>query len=119
VGASEDPGRRGEDAACRYLESRGFRILARNYRCRLGEIDIVAREGDVTVFVEVKQRSDVSHGGGFEAVTPAKRLRVVRAARLFAASKGLSESPLRFDVISLGPDGRVRHDRGAFDAEGR
>ena len=79
-------------------------------------------EAGVTVFVEVKQRSSDGHGEGFEAVTHRKRLRIVRAARLFAASRSLSESPLRFDVISLGgPVGRphLRHDRGAFDAEGR
>jgi putative endonuclease len=88
----------------------------------VGEIDIVAQEAGVTVFVEVKQRSSGGHGEGFEAVTLRKRQRIVRAARLFAASRGLTESPLRFDVVSV--DGsperpQIRHDRGAFDAEGR
>lgn len=69
--------------------------------------------------MEVKQRSSATHGEGYEAVTPRKRLRIVRAARVFAAARGLSETPLRFDVISLAGDGRLRHDRDAFDAGGR
>jgi putative endonuclease len=111
----------GEDLACRHLEAAGFRILARNFRCRSGEIDIVASEPPTTVFVEVKDRSSRSHGEGFEAVTFRKRQRIVRAARLFAASRGLSESPLRFDVISIDrtqDPPKLRHDRGAFDVDG-
>lgn len=97
-------------------------MLERNFRCRSGEIDIVARDGDVTVFVEVKDRTSAAHGAGYEAVTFGKRRRLVRAARLYAASRGISERPLRFDVISIdreGPEPRVRHDRGAFDADGK
>jgi putative endonuclease len=84
---------------------------------------VVARDGAATVFVEVKERRGSSHGIGQEAVTFGKRRRIVRAARVFAASRGLSESPLRFDVISIAwdPDGRpqLRHDQGAFDSDGR
>jgi len=116
-------GRSGESRACRYLAARGFEIVERNFRCRSGEIDVIAREGATTVFVEVKQRSSERHGKGHEAVTFGKRRRIVRAARLYAAARGLAESPLRFDVVSIldGPDGRseIRHDRGAFDADGR
>ena len=116
-------GQAGEDLACRHLEREGLRIVARNFRCRVGEIDIVATEGDVHVFVEVKQRGGGSHGAGFEAVTPPKRRRIVAAARQYAARRGLMDAALRFDVVSIdgGQDGRprVRHDRGAFDADGR
>jgi putative endonuclease len=96
--------------------------LERNFRCRAGEIDVVARDGDTVVFVEVKERSGASHGEAVEAVTAAKRLRVVRAARIYAASRGLSEAPLRFDVVAIdwtakGP--RLRHETGAFDDGGR
>jgi putative endonuclease len=97
-------------------------VLCRNYRCRSGEVDIVAREGEgTTVFVEVKERHTESHGEGHEAVTFGKRRRVVRAARLYAAAHGLGEGPLRFDVVSITwTSGRpeIRHDRGAFDSEG-
>ena len=113
----------GEDLACAHLQAGGFQLLARNYRCRGGEVDIVAREGDVTVFVEVKDRSGRSHGEGFESVSPAKRRRIVLAARRFAARAGLWEAPLRFDVISIdrsaGHGAKIRHDRGAFDESGR
>lgn len=120
---SSRPGEAGESAACAYLEQLGFVILARNYRCRAGELDVVAREGETTVFVEVKERLTGSHGEGHEAVTGTKRRRIVHAARLFAAANGLSETLLRFDVISIARDGpgaapRIRHDRGAFDSDG-
>jgi putative endonuclease len=116
-------GARGEALACRRLEAAGLVVLERNYRCRSGEVDIVARDGDATVFVEVKERHGASHGEGHEAVTFAKRRRIIRAARLYAAAHGLSENPIRFDVVSIDWDGRdtpqIRHDRGAFDSAGR
>jgi putative endonuclease len=115
------PGGAGESLACRYLESEGYRIVERNWRCRSGEVDVIARDGDVLVFVEVKQRHGASHGEAVEAVTFGKRRRVVRAARLWAAARDVSESLLRFDVVSIDDDGqgrpRVRHDRGAFGVE--
>lgn len=114
-------GRPGEDLACRHLAAQGFAIVQRNYRCRSGEVDVVAREGETTVFVEVKERQGASHGQGLESVTFGKRRRLIRAARLYAAAHGLDERPLRFDVISIDWDERgpqVRHDRGAFDASG-
>jgi putative endonuclease len=115
-------GAEGETLACGYLEKRGFQVLCRNYRCRSGEIDIVARDPHgTTVFVEVKDRRVASHGEGYEAVTFGKRRRVVRAARIFAATHGLSESRLRFDVVSIswkGGQPEIRHDQGAFDSEG-
>ena len=92
------PGEPGEDHACAFLRGKGFRVLERNFRCRSGEVDVIAKDGDTVVFVEVKERHGDAHGEGHESVTFGKRRRLVRAARLYAASKGLSESPLRFDV---------------------
>lgn len=115
------PGQAGEDLACEYLSSRGYRIRARNYRCRGGELDVVAEHGGVTVFVEVKERHGSTHGFGFEHVTWTKRRRLIQAARLYAVRHGLLESPLRFDVVSIDwKDGRpnLRHDEGAFDGQG-
>jgi putative endonuclease len=115
------PGASGEGLACRHLEGRGYAILERNFRCRSGEIDVVAREGDATVFVEVKERTAASHGAGHEAVTFGKRRRIVRAARLFAASRGLEETPLRFDVIAIEWDAggpRIHHYEDAFNEDG-
>ena len=112
-------GTSGEDAAVRYLESIGYRVLDRNFKTRSGEIDIVARDGATTVFVEVKQRESPSHGSAEEYVRPAKMRKVVGAARLYAAARGLSETPIRFDVVAIdGTAGReqLRHHKGAFDA---
>jgi putative endonuclease len=114
-------GAAGEDLACAHLEGLGYRILARNFRCRSGEVDIVARRGEATVFVEVKERRGQSHGTGTDAVTFGKRRRVIRAARLYAAASGLWEGELRFDVVSIdwtNDRPQVRHDQGAFDVEG-
>lgn len=121
--AAPRPGEAGESLACRHLLSRGFVVLARNFRCRSGEVDVVAKDGETTVFVEVKERAGVSHGAAHDAVTLGKRRRIVRAARIYAAARGLSESPLRFDVVSIDwtDEGRpqIRHDAGAFDSDGR
>ena len=114
-------GLEGEDLACRHLAGLGYAILTRNFRCRSGEVDVIARDGGVTVFVEVKHRRGSGHGAGHESVTFGKRRRIVRAARIFASARGLSESPLRFDVVSIDEtDGvpHLRHDRGAFDVDG-
>jgi len=112
----------GESLACRHLEGKGFVILARNYRCRSGEVDVIARHGGVTVFVEVKERHGASHGAGCDSVTFGKRRRIVRAARLYAASHRLDDMPLRFDVVSIDWTDAVRptirHDQGAFDVDG-
>jgi putative endonuclease len=115
-------GAEGEERACAHLQKQGLKILERNYRCRVGEIDIVARDGDCVVFVEVKERSDPSHGTAVEAVTHSKRWRVIRAAQLWAAQHDASESEVRFDVVGIDwePEGPViRHERSAFDAAGR
>ncbi|HLA76819.1 MAG TPA: YraN family protein [Vicinamibacteria bacterium] len=115
-------GARGEAVACRYLEAKGLRVLTRNYRTRSGEVDIVARDGEVTVFVEVKERQDAEHGEGYEAVTIGKRRRVIRAAQSYAATHGLWEARLRFDVVSIDWSAgapSLRHDEGAFDSQGR
>lgn len=116
-------GRAGEDLAAAYLTGQGLRIVARNVRCKLGELDLVARDGDRLVFVEVKERGKLGHGDGLDAVTATKRRRLVRAALWYAQREGLSEGPVRFDVVAIErlADGsaRLRHEPGAFDADGR
>ena len=110
-------GKPGEDLACEHLVRQGLRIITRNYRCRAGEIDVVADDRGTVVFVEVKERGGDSHGTAVEAVTPEKRRRILRAANAFAAQHGRADGCYRFDVVSIdwGPDGpRVRHDAGAF-----
>ena len=91
----------GEDLACGELRRRGYDILARRYRTRHGEIDIIARDGATIVFVEVKARADEAYGGGGAAVTAWKQQRIVRMATDYLARHALLEAPCRFDVVSV------------------
>ena len=105
-----------EEAAARYLAERGLAILGRNYRTRLGEVDLVARDGDTLVFVEVRLRSSDRFGGAAASVGPRKRARIEAAARHYLARLA-AEPPCRFDVVTW--DGReAAWLRGAFDARG-
>lgn len=94
-------GRRGEDRAAQYLRRRGYRILARNWRCRLGEIDLIALDGDTLVFVEVKTRRGDLFGSPELAVTPRKQRQLTKAALSFIMSRKLGHLPGRFDVVAI------------------
>ena len=94
-------GKMGEDLACRELERRGYAIVARRYRRRGGELDIVARDGPTLVFVEVKTRDGRWFGGAAEAVTGLKRRRIVQLALEYLMRHRLSDCPCRFDVVSI------------------
>ena len=112
-------GKHGEDLACRELERRGYAIVARRYRRRGGEIDIIARDGETTVFVEVKAREDHRFGGGADAITAFKRRRIVQIARDYLARHPHGACRCRFDVVSIQFDtGRpvVELFQNAFDA---
>lgn len=96
----QESGQRAEELASAYLRQQGLTILLRNYRCRVGELDIVAREGGVLVVVEVRMRSDDSYGGAAASVDRRKQLRLTRAAsRLLQQRRDLTQLPVRFDVI--------------------
>ncbi len=95
----------GEDAACRYLKRRGYRILGRNFSCRFGEIDVIARRGRYVAFVEVKLRKNADHGAAAEFVTAAKQRRVILTAERWLQQNPTDLQP-RFDVIEVyAPDG--------------
>ena len=110
----------GENLACAALEGRGYAIIARRYRTKLGEIDIIARDGDTTVFVEVKSRAGDDFGGGAEAVTPWKQRRVALMAMDYIARYRLENRPCRFDVVTIdimeGQPPRVEIYANAFDS---
>jgi putative endonuclease len=91
-------GAEAEEETCRLLREKGYRIVYRNWRTRGGEIDIVARDGDVLVFVEVKARSNDGFGGPEAAVGPAKQRRMILAAREFIA-RARCDLAARFDVV--------------------
>ncbi len=111
-------GKIGEDRAVEELERRGYAILARRYRSRYGEIDIVARDGDTTVFVEVKARMTAECGTAAEAVTPLKQRRLASMAVEFLARHRLADRPCRFDVVAidgLGPEQTLTVYTSAFE----
>jgi putative endonuclease len=109
-------GARAEDLCAQFLRRAGMRILARNWRCRHGEIDLIAEDFGTLVFVEVRLRRSASFGGAAESVTAAKRGRLVAAARLYLA--GRREVACRFDVLLLdrADAARIEWLRDAFEA---
>jgi putative endonuclease len=110
-------GRIGEDIACSLIKENSLRILDRNVRYKDGEIDIVADDSGVTVFVEVKRRRNDEVGSPAEAVTPKKRERVIRAARRWLAGNRGRAAAVRFDVVAIRDEPpQVDWIRGAFDA---
>jgi len=102
-------GSSGEEAAARYLRRKGYRVVSRNYRCRLGEIDLIALKKGTLVFCEVKARNDKAFGEPFEAVSQYKQERLKKLAEMYLlenrSERGLN---YRFDVISILFEGRGR-----------
>ena len=117
-GHNLDLGRRGEQAAARFLERRGMEILERNWVCAAGEADIIAYDGEAIHFVEVKTRSNVAHGFPSEAVTPEKRGRYERIAAVYLSRSEYVDVGVLFDIISIvvtGPNRAfLRFHRNAF-----
>jgi putative endonuclease len=111
-------GRRGEDIALTFLEDQGLVLLARNWRCRDGELDLVLEDRRTAVFCEVKTRSGVGYGLPAESVTRDKMARIRRLANLWLSSYGVAFCDYRFDVVSVvippGGDPEVTHYRRAF-----
>lgn len=110
-------GRAGEEFTCEYLKKCGMRVLARNYRAKKGEIDLVARDGDTIVFVEVKTRSSNAYGTAGEAVTYRKQQMIIKTAQWYIMQNNIKESNFRFDVaeVSAGDAGfSINYLRNAF-----
>lgn len=106
-------GMRAEDLCAELLRSYGLRVVERNWRCRHGEIDLIAEEGTTLVFAEVRMRTGAGFGGAAESVTEAKRSRLIAAARLYLTRR--PEAPCRFDVLLVeGEPSRIEWIRDAF-----
>ena len=118
MSATTDLGARGERIAVAYLTDAGLRVLDRNWRCREGELDIVAREGDALVFCEVKTRRGTGFGHPVEAVDAGKRRRLRILAQRWLAAHDEHAPDLRFDVVGVlvrpSRPPLVRHLRAAF-----
>jgi putative endonuclease len=107
----------GEAAAIQYLQAQGYRILERNYRCRFGEIDVIARDGAVLAFIEVKTRRSRAFGPPAMAVTLRKQRHIIKASQLYLARKGDEPEICRFDVVTIEMDGdrpRIEIIKNAF-----
>jgi putative endonuclease len=108
----------GEELAAKFLKKKGYRIVARNYKTRIGEIDIIAKDGDTTVFIEVKTRTNDSFGYPFEAVNKNKRQKLKNLALLFLKTHP-KECNGRFDVISISHtrngEKTIEHIKDAFE----
>jgi putative endonuclease len=109
VDVRSDTGRRGEDAAELLYVRRGYRVVARNWRCRIGELDLVLERGGTIVVCEVKTRRGVRFGGGWEAVDARKRQKLRAVAEIFLLHTQAAPRAVRFDVASV----RLRADGSA------
>lgn len=110
-------GQRAEQQAVVFLEEQGYRIIQRNYRCRIGEIDLIAEDGPVLCFIEVRSRRTDTFGDPLETIDQAKQRRIIRAASRFLASGGYGDREVRFDVVGIvyEPEIRIRLIKGAFE----
>ena len=115
--ARHGDGRAAEAIAAEHLSGHGLAIVERNVRSRHGEIDIVARDGDTLVFVEVRARKNADHGSPLETVGDVKRRRLIRAASVYLTRKQLWDKPCRFDVVAIDGD-VVTHLEDAFQTTG-
>ena len=110
-------GNDGEDFACAYIQEQGMKVIARNYRFGREEIDIIAQDGDIIAFVEVKARQSEAKGRPEEAVTRQKRRSIIYAATGYLKKNNLLESRIRFDVAAI--CGReIKYIKAAFDSTG-
>ena len=94
-------GRDGESAALIFLKKKGYRVLEKNFRTKVGEIDIIAEQDGTIVFIEVKARASHEFGHPFNALTPAKQRKIIQTAQSFLAQNRLSDRNTRFDVVAL------------------
>ena len=107
-------GRDGEEIAAEYLRNNGYRIVEKNYKNRFGEIDVIAKDGNTVVFIEVKTRNTPSYGTPSSAVDSKKQQRIGKVALTYLTKKGLTQHPVRFDVVSI-CDGEIEVIRDAFE----
>ena len=106
-----------EDRAAQFLVGAGLEVLQRNYRCKMGELDLIASHGNTLVIAEVRMRSSARFGGAAASITWNKRRRIVRTTRhLLARYPSLQKCAVRFDAVLVAGDGEVEWIKGSFDA---
>lgn len=115
---TQESGRVAEEQALDYLKRQGFKLVSRNYSCRLGEIDLIMRDREYLVFVEVRSRVNTNFGDGAASITYMKRQKIIKTTSHFLLTNKLQDKhPIRFDVISIdGKSGTISWLKDAFDA---
>ena len=104
IETTRQSGASAEDVAAAYLRRHGYQLIVRNYRCRAGELDIIAIDRDTLVFVEVRSRRDREHGGAVAMIDARKRVQVERVARAYLARNPTALSRVRFDIVAITGD---------------
>ena len=97
----QDKGKRGELLAAEYLKQHGLKVVAQNFRCPIGEIDLIGRDGKTIVFVEVRSRSTANFGTPQESISLSKQRKLTHLAQWYLKKQGLEREPARFDVIAI------------------
>lgn len=110
-------GQAAEELACQYLQKQGLKILERNYRCRMGEIDLIMQDDEDLIFIEVRYRQNNHYGNGAETVTLAKQNKVIKAANYYLQKQKFNDRiACRFDVVALTFSDQVEWIKNAFSA---
>ena len=108
-------GASGEETAVKILKKHGYKILERNYKTKMGEIDIIALDGEYTCFVEVKLRKNDDFGSPGDFIDKLKQQKIIKTAQYYAVEKGIYDNPMRFDAVLINKD--VSDKKGKFKAE--
>ena len=116
-------GERGETAACGFLGAHGYEILEKNYKCKLGEIDVIARRQKRLAFIEIKTRTSIQFGAPQEAVDLKKQEKIFKVAQWYLMEKKLAKAPIAFDVVAIlwkeGQTPEIRLIADAFEKENK
>ncbi|WP_106225894.1 YraN family protein [Legionella pneumophila] len=115
---TQEKGKFAEQLALNYLKEHGLELVIQNYRCRLGEIDLIMREGAYLVFIEVRSRSNSSFGGGLASITYEKKQKIIKTTSHYMIKYRIQDKfPIRFDVVSIdGISNKITWLKNAFDA---
>ena len=113
---NKEKGAMGEEIAARYLANKGYRIIDRNYRTNIGEIDIIALKDDLLIFIEVKSRTNIIYGYPYEAVNWKKQEKIIKSSLIYMKHKKLKDYQIRYDIIEiyLQNNRKINHIENAF-----
>jgi len=102
-------GNLGEEAAVKALKKQGYKIIERNYRTKLGEIDVIAKDGEYTCFVEVRLRKTNDFGSPADTIDESKQQKIIKTAQMYAVKNGIYDTPMRFDAVLI--NAKVRNNK--------